>query len=439
MSFKAIARAHILERMNSEFKHPDALPFTTMSEQFLNNYVAANKEHIYHLFGDAFSFIQEVHTSTSKFDADTIKDYFRHQLGNNCPDVLIENAIHFTRYVMCDSSKSDMNTNKIVNDFEISGMTFKVNQKVSKSFVKYVTQLSRDESLQSEELNTYKRIFGDIYDRYIQTLRQLEYIDVKMYMRISIDPLDYFYMGKTRTQRSCTNFDVHEFMGSDYAKAVFTYLQSPTFIATLHTELASAQQGHEGDYRRVYYYDVDEQLLLGTRPYGASKKQNIFLSNQVEHFFRNAWQTNFPVSSMIGRIPQKTKAPQSFKGMPRLAVHMSAYDVGYLDVLHYYYNNDYMIHHAGTGIQTSFLDSQEEDDYISIQEAKWNKHNPYKIAINKARCLVAESMQQEFSHIFNVNQNLYDYSIHPNMRELATEQERAAFKKANQKEEAFEM
>ena len=414
MKFKEKANNLLLKRLNEALKLNESEAFSRISPNFLDNYISNNKDEIYKLFGNNFHIIKKVIGTAQNIDTNILLQWFEQQniadFGEN-----VQNAIIlFTKKVLADTTKADVIQNKIRNNFTIENIEFKKGQKLSKSLIKFVSDFApqgRKKELQGK--------LGNTFDAYKNLLEKHEYINVSYYLRLSIDPIDFFNMGYTRTQKSCTRitWDKHDFYGQDYTKAVFTYLQTSTFIATLHFNEESAIRGKEGDYRRIYTYDWQNKFIVGNRPYGASSKLNTFLANSVERCFKELLNQKFLLSTRVSTVKNKTAINHNPQIRLSIDGSISSNRIGYIDALHYSNSaGDYVLSSwkPSYAIQESLLDisDNEEKVFYSLQQMKWNKKNPYKMLFDEVKEKI-ESMYSTpiFYHIFYDNYNLSEYGL----------------------------
>lgn len=299
-----------------------------ISSEFADWYVSSHQE-LYALFQNRTSFVVRIPASeTGKQIRQYLSKLAKGREFKSVKDInkWIESQIMiFKEY---EYVKLENDTLRFQKDYKIKYEDFNINvrkgQKLSQFFAKLVGGIHKDGE---PGLQNYIEYLSSNIDTVIIKAESL-FLDY--YARFGFEPVDYLEMGQWGCNVSCTDLEYFikhgEQMTNDYKKAVFTYMQRCTFVATLFRDKKDAiERNRTAIARQVVFYDVKSQNYMGMRAYGNSMHLKTILSRVIGDTVSkmgNVQYKNIPYANLrnrdfIGSLSEVRKdimCPQSWCG-----------------------------------------------------------------------------------------------------------------------------
>lgn len=156
-----------------------------------------------------------------------------------------------------------------------------------------------------------------------------------LYLRLSCSMKDYLNLG-FQNESSCTRIYSDSAAYPSYAKAVFTYAQNSTIIATMYAEKEDAVSRNSNALVRQVLY-LKEDSMLGFRKYGHSDEYKSIFSKEMLKFFEEKdlfndykYLTNLRNRKIVNYRNLKN---QLFDHTQRASYYSDR--IGYIDTIHY--------------------------------------------------------------------------------------------------------
>lgn len=252
------------------------------------------------------------------------------------------------------------------------GYNIRSGQNISKFIIAYFKNSDINENARNRITNNLDRMIAYMKNDFENT-----------YLRIGIEPKDYFRMGQWgydnngRISTSCTYIcpvedeEIYSSITqseSYYKRAIITYMQMPTFVATLYkSEEDALNRDYTAIARQIFFYNEDISSLLGLRGYGPVNDVQTIRENvaKIMSDYQNVNYNDYLLENRVEGKKRQNIFPKNISGYRNLIekkynlnVNYDGY-LGYLDTLHY---NNYAKHALIHSISQQNLLSLFEDD-----------------------------------------------------------------------------
>ncbi len=317
-----------------------------LCNRFVSN-VMKNHNEIEKIFGSDNHLILEI---SDESDKKSIYEYYLNKLEIKASS-LEETKIFFDKLSKLFEDDSLLSDNRITADCQYA----RKGQKVSKYIINMINDVIENEDTR-KSLN---RMLSEIIEKYSSMSK-------KYYLRIGWDAVDYLTMGVGKGYSSCTALYSDETNSSNYMKAIFTYMQLPTFVATIYENKADAVARTTNSLaRQVYYYNCDEKVFIGMRQYGHQKAMKQLITKGVFNFLKDQgiisdykYFSNLNNRKLINSLYNYRKNDYSTQ----------AY--GYIDTLHYPNYEGHNLMYTPKGIKPYQLDLFSGNEYDYTEDLK---------------------------------------------------------------------
>jgi hypothetical protein len=296
------------------------------------------------------------------------------------------------------------------------------NQKLSKLLYKVI----------NEEYGMALINISEIYNTLVKSVQTC-------YVRLGIDPEDFFKMGAWGTyytkgywnfnnsNSSCTILipnDVMEIRDNirhtDYKYAILTYMFGNCFVATLYANKDDAENRdmNECMARQIYYYNKEDNNLLGMRGYGQDSNDLRIIresianymtikNNNIINYHDNLLQNRKNKNQNLLLNPNFYSQIKSFIGNDK-----DLYFHGYIDTFNYHkYSGHTLIDIPFKTTQQMSLFEEEYSEVLANEEAKIFKTKLKRCINNLYNDLYYEDYDKLFFLKYNVDPILFEKNM----------------------------
>ncbi|MFV0425236.1 MAG: hypothetical protein ACK5K7_06750 [Bacilli bacterium] len=354
------------------FENSDANNF---SEEFLQKMYNNHKD-IYQLLGGETIILK---TSITKEREDVeldIKKYINSVCENPMLQIRVGAEIeNFTNEIFMLKNRGYIDEDmRFAKEYQ----NIRVGQKLSKFLSKKIATI-KDEGVK-EVLNKSNSKINEI----------LNSGSKNYYLRLSCSMKDYLKLG-FQINASCTRLYSSYASYNDYSKAIFTYAQNSTIIATLYENRDDAvKRSNNACVRQVLY--MKDNAILGMRKYGHSQEYNHLFSKELYSFLEKQGLCNdykYLTNLKNNKIANYSNIFRDVIREYESYRFTSTSQIGFIDTLHYnkaegdsiFYNLNY----EDLELQKSIFDDEYDFETDSDRRLQYNQkeiiRNLYKSLI----------------------------------------------------------